>query len=233
MRTVVVGHRGAPNLAPENTIPSFLKAVEVGVDAIELDARETKDGALVVIHDESVDRTTNGSGLVRELLLEEVKKLDAGSWFDPSFRGVRVPTLEEALESIDRKVMARIELKDGGIEEKACSIIKKLGVANRAQVASFELERVKKAKEACPSVSTVSISTKFTEGFLLKSIESCVNTLAVLVGKFSEADVHEAHVRGLTFDAWPVDDANLAKMLVEQGVDSITSNVASEIKKVL
>ncbi|MGQ9515192.1 MAG: glycerophosphodiester phosphodiesterase [Thermoproteota archaeon] len=230
MKVVLVGHRGAPNLAPENTIPSFLKAIEVGVDTIELDVRTTKDGEIVVIHDDSVDRTTNGSGLVRELFLEEIKKLDAGSWFDASFKGTKIPTLEEALASIDGRVMTRVELKDDGIEGMVASIIKNLGVANKVQIASFELRRARMMKEICPSVSTVFISTKFTKEILLSSIEGCVNTLAVLIDRFSDKDIFETHIHGLTFDVWPVDDESSARRLVASGVDSITSNRASEIK---
>lgn len=233
MRTILVGHRGAPNLAPENTVPSFLKAIEVGVDMIELDVRATMDGTVVVIHDERVDRTTNGSGLVRGFYLEDIRKLDAGSWFDTSFKGIKIPTLEEALISIDGRVMTRIELKDDGIEEKVASIINTLGVSNKTQVASFELKRIKKMKEICPSISTVSISTKFTNELLRSSIESYANTLAILIDKFTETDIYETHLHGLTFDVWPVDDELAVRRLKAFGVESITSNRASEIKKIL
>lgn len=231
MRLVIVGHRGSPNRAPENTIPSFLKAIEFGVNTIELDARETKNGEIVVIHDESVDRTTNGSGPVKGLNLEQIKELDAGSWFNPAFKGTTVPTLEEALMAIDGRVMARIELKDGGIEEKVSSLVNELGLTNKVQVASFELARIRKFRELCPRASAVAISTAFSAKFLNSSIESYANTLAILIKKFGEAEIFETHVNGLTFDAWPVDDEILARNLVSFGIDSITSNKPDEILK--
>ena len=96
MLKLKVGHRGARAYEPENTLRSFRKALELGVNAVELDVRRTKDGELVVIHDDKVDRTTNGRGLVNELTLEEIEKLDAG-------KGEKIPTLEEALEFLDKK----------------------------------------------------------------------------------------------------------------------------------
>lgn len=111
---IVVGHRGNVHHAPENTLPAFEKAIELGATLIEIDIRETRDGVLVVIHDETVDRTTNGSGRVDEMTLAELKALDAGSWFDPDFAGERIPTLEETLRFLrDRGVMPDLDFKAG------------------------------------------------------------------------------------------------------------------------
>jgi glycerophosphoryl diester phosphodiesterase len=99
--TVVnVGHRGLSPGFPENTLAAFQNSIDIGVDMIELDLRGTADGEVVVIHDETVDRTTDGAGVVTEMTLEEIKSLDAGSWFDPSFAGERVPTYEEVLDLV-------------------------------------------------------------------------------------------------------------------------------------
>jgi glycerophosphoryl diester phosphodiesterase len=233
MKTVIVGHRGAPNMAPENTIPSFLKAIEIGVNIIELDVRRTGDGAIVVIHDDRVDRTTDGIGSVKDLTLDGIKKLDAGSWFSPAFKGTKVPTLEEALAAIDGKAVARIELKDGGLEEGISSLVMELGLKEEVEVASFELARIRKFRELCPAVPGVAISTAFESQFLHSSIESYSNAVAILVRRFGEADVFKTHVHGLTFDAWPVDDVTLARDIVSLRVDSITSNRPSEILKCL
>ena len=233
MRPIIVGHRGSPNRAPENTIPSFLKAIEVGVNNIELDARTTKDGKIVVIHDESLERTTNGGGPVRGLILEQIKRLDAGSWFNPAFRGTTVPTLEEALVAIDGRAVTRIELKDGGMEETISGLAMDLGLVDKIQVASFELARIREFRGLCPRASAVAISTAFGDEFLYSSVESYANVLAILIKKFSEADVLKTHARGLTFDAWPVDDEILARGLISLGIDSITSNRPDEILRAL
>jgi glycerophosphoryl diester phosphodiesterase len=108
---LLVGHRGAKAVAPENTMASFRRAWEDGADAVEMDVRLTADGAVVVIHDETVDRTTDGHGAVVEMSLEELRRLDAGSWFDPAYAGERIPTLEEVLAWAQGKVALLIELK--------------------------------------------------------------------------------------------------------------------------
>jgi len=233
MKPAIVGHRGSPNIAPENTIPSFLKAIELGVNIVELDARSTGDGAIVVIHDESVNRTTNGSGLVKDLDIEQIKALDAGSWFGHAFKGTTIPTLEEALMSIDGRILTRIELKDGEMEGMISGLVRELGLVDKVQVASFELARIKKFREICPRTPSVAISTSFNKGLLHSSIESYANSLAILINRFSEADIFETHVHGLTFDAWPVDDEILARNLASFGIDSITSNRPDVILKTL
>jgi len=233
MKHAIVGHRGSPNTSPENTIPSFLKAIELGVNIIELDARSAGDGAMVVIHDEGVNRTTNGSGLVKDLDIGQIKKLDAGSWFSNAFKGTAIPTLEEALRAIDGRVLTRIELKDGGMEGRVSDLVRGLGLVDKVQVASFELARIRKYREICPSTPAIAISTAFNKGLLHSSIESYANALAILINGFSEADIFETHVHGLTFDAWPVDDGLLARNLVSLGIDSITSNRPDVILKSL
>lgn len=110
---IVVGHRGNVKFAPENTLPAFEAAIEHGADLLEIDVRETKDGVLVIMHDDTVDRTTDGSGLVADLTLAEIKQLDAGSWFDPKFKGTTVPTLREALRAMRGKALPDIDFKAG------------------------------------------------------------------------------------------------------------------------
>lgn len=107
----VIAHKGASALSPENTLAAFQKALDMGVDMIELDVRNTKDEQIVVIHDETLDRTTNGVGNVHDYTLEEVRSLDAGSWFDPAFREEKVPTLKEVLDLINGKCKVLIEIK--------------------------------------------------------------------------------------------------------------------------
>ncbi|WP_421893513.1 glycerophosphodiester phosphodiesterase [Marinoscillum sp.] len=107
----IIAHKGASGIAPENTLAAFREAIEMGVDMIELDVRNTKDEEIVVFHDEFLDRTTNGTGAVHDYTLEEIRQLDAGSWFDPKFREERVPTLKEALDLINGKCKVLIEVK--------------------------------------------------------------------------------------------------------------------------
>ena len=107
----VIAHKGASGTTPENTLAAFKKALELGVDMIEMDVRLTKDEKIVVFHDETLDRTTNGGGAVVDYTLEEIKELDAGSWFDPAYRDEKIPTLKEALDLINGKCKVLIEIK--------------------------------------------------------------------------------------------------------------------------
>lgn len=111
---VNIAHRGASGHAPENTIPAIEMAIDMGADMIAIDVHITKDGEVVVLHDEQVDRTTNGSGNVHDFTFEELQQLDAGSWFSPEYAGEKIPSLDEALKHINGRVNCLIELKTKG-----------------------------------------------------------------------------------------------------------------------
>ena len=112
----ISSHRGANHTHPENTLPAFREAIRVGAHQIELDIRLTDHGDLIVIHDATVDRTTDGTGPVREMTLDQIKQLDAGSWMSRKFTGVRVPTLDEALRIMPDNVWLNLDLKDDDAE---------------------------------------------------------------------------------------------------------------------
>lgn len=127
----IVAHRGSSGNRPENTLPAFAEAVRVGADVIELDVHLSKDGQLIVMHDEEVDRTTNGKGFIREKTLEEIKRLNAGSWFNAKYQATKVPTLREVLDLLlmrNYRGVLTIELKTDNyhypdIEEKTSQLI--------------------------------------------------------------------------------------------------------------
>ncbi len=138
-----VGHRGAKGHAPENTLASFQLGMEMGVTAVETDVHLSKDGEVVLIHDHTVDRTTNGHGFVKDLTLAELKKLDAGSWFAARFAGERIPTLTELLIWAKDKVGVAIEIKNGpiyypGIAEKTIRLLREHGMERQAILISFD-----------------------------------------------------------------------------------------------
>ena len=127
---ILLAHRGLVQHAPENTLPSFAAAIALGL-SIELDVYQTRDGHLVVIHDKTVDRTTNGTGEVNEMTLAEIRKLDAGSWFDPRFTGEKVPTLEEVFKLIRERqrtpvtIALNMKIISPGIEENIVRLVEK------------------------------------------------------------------------------------------------------------
>ncbi|KZE38961.1 glycerophosphodiester phosphodiesterase [Bhargavaea cecembensis] len=159
-KMINVAHRGASGHAPENTMAAFHKGFEMKADYIEIDVQMTKDGELVAIHDTTVDRTTNGTGAVGSLTFEEIRKLDAGSWFGTEFAGEQVPTFEEILDAFRGKIGILIELKAPelypGIEEKVAEALieRNLHHPNNEKIIiqSFNHESMKTSKELLPNV---------------------------------------------------------------------------------
>ena len=146
-RPWVVAHRGYSGRYPENTSSAFEAAIRAGADMIELDVCMTKDRVPVVIHDQTLERTTDGHGLVSELTLPELKKLDAGSWFSPEFKGESIPTLAEILLQIRGKISVNIEIKPesyesadpaDAIEKQICIMVEKFGMNESVLISSFE-----------------------------------------------------------------------------------------------
>lgn len=138
----IVAHRGASGVAPENTFPAIDLALEAGAGYIEIDVHLTSDKQVVVIHDNTVDRTTEGEGKISELTLEEITKLEAGSWFDERFEGARIPLLEEVIERVNGKSKLLIEIKKKkgqyeGIEDEVIGLIRKHDAVEWCEVQSF------------------------------------------------------------------------------------------------
>ena len=155
---ILIAHRGCRDQYPENTLIAFQAALDIQADMIELDVALTRDKRLVVIHDDTVDRTTNGTGFVKNLSLREIKRLDAGGWFDPTFKDCRVPELCEVLDLVKDKIEINIEIKasffeetqsDVNIESKVVSLVNEKKLLNSVIISSFEiryLERLAKLK---------------------------------------------------------------------------------------
>lgn len=139
---LVFGHRGAKAYAPMNTIPSFELAAKQGAHGVELDVHRSKDGYPVIVHNFSVDETTNGSGRVTAMTLSELKALDAGSWFSPKFAGVKIPTLDEVFEAVGKQLFVNVEIKaesahSDGVEQVVAECIKRHAMQERVLISSF------------------------------------------------------------------------------------------------
>ena len=151
----IFAHRGSSAYAPENTIAAFELAVAQKADAIELDAKLCADGQVVVIHDQTVNRTTNGTGKVFELPLSGLKKLDAGNWFSAEFNGESIPTLGEVFEAVGNQIYINIELTNyasirDDLPEKVVDLVKKHGMAERVLFSSLTLLRSEKPTATFP-----------------------------------------------------------------------------------
>jgi glycerophosphoryl diester phosphodiesterase len=210
-----IGHRGARAYSPENTLASFKKALEIGVDAVELDVRKTKDNQIVVIHDADVKRTTNGEGLVSELTLKEIKNLSAD--------GEKIPTLEETLDFLDKKVTVFIELKEVGIEEQVLSLVCAKGLERNVVIVSFLEDALKNVRELNKDIETGLIYTKHKNP-LKAALELKANYLLALYRFMHTANVQKAHENGLKVVVWTINTPEEVEEYAKKGVDGIASD---------
>jgi glycerophosphoryl diester phosphodiesterase len=251
---VNLAHRGASDMAPENTIEAFRLAVEAGAGGLELDVHMTRDGHIVVIHDATVDRTTSGSGAVSEMTLHELRKLDAGHNFRPDGgptrpyrgRGVRVPTLGEVLEEYPG-VAVNIDIKAGtpGIEETVFGVLREANALRRAIVVSIPHSTVKRFRKVSGGhVSTGGSKWEIGLFYVLSRLrlERLVRPaydalqvplrhrgILVVTPRF----VRAAHARGVRVDAWTINDADEMRRLLGLGVDVIMTDRPGTLAEVL
>ncbi|MDP2838578.1 MAG: glycerophosphodiester phosphodiesterase family protein [Syntrophales bacterium] len=246
-RPLVIGHRGCGAVAPENTIPSFKLALTAGADLVELDYHHTKDGVPVVIHDFTLDRTTDakrlwgGSGLnVADRTAEELCSLDAGGWFASRYAGARLPTLVEALEVIQAQGMALIERK-GGQPATILRLIHEKGWVNRLIVQSFDWEYLSAFHELEPRQVLGALgpprmladgrnATKFAgtlSGRWIDELEKTGARIAVWNKAVSRKSVRLSHERGFKVWVYTVNDSALAIRLLDRGVDGIITDNAA------
>lgn len=226
----VVAHRGFSVEYPENTLLAFREAIELGVDFIEIDVHETKDGTLVVIHDHTLERTTDGRGAVKEKTFEEIQTLDAGKW-KGKFEGVKIPSLDEVLGFVAGKTRLLIEIKDAN-PEKICKLLLKHRMENYVVIASFDMEKVIRTRQMAPSVSTALISTAFPENPDIL-VKNGIPIVEIEYHSVSEAEMKEFVLRGISVGVWTVDDENDMKRLLNTGIPFITTNRPDLLKKCL
>jgi glycerophosphoryl diester phosphodiesterase len=213
---IKVGHRGARAYEPENTLRSFKKAMELGVDAVELDVRETKDHEIVVIHDADIKRTTNGSGLVSNLALQQIKSFATD-------KNEKIPTLGEALDFIDKKARVFIELKETGFEEQVLSIVKRRGLVKNVVIVSFLEEALRKVRELDPEIETGLIYARHNNP-LKAALELKAQWLLAFYKFTHTANVQKAHESGLKVLVWTVNTAEEVAEMKKKGVDAVASD---------
>lgn len=212
----IVAHRGASGYEPENTLRAVRRAIEIGVDAVEVDVRVSKDGVPVVIHDETVDRTTSGRGRVRELTLAELRGLDAG-------RGEKIPLLEEVLDEVRGRVVLFLELKELEAVEPSLHLVEERDMLEQVLLISFVGRALSLAKERAPMAHTGLIYARPGGGIVEAKRLGCEFVLPHY-RLATEKAVSFAHRMKLIVVAWTVDDPELAADLKRRGVDGVASN---------
>lgn len=224
-----IAHRGASGIAPENTIAAFNKAIEIGVDAVELDLHGTADGEIVVIHDASLDRTTDMSGQIKQTTLDSIKQADAGIWFDPQFSGEPIPTLTEALVCIADNAISLIEIKDASITASVVKIVQDMNMLEQVVIISFNTTAIQTVRSLEPRISTGYIvgsnNKQIQPNQLCQQLGLLGSNLLNVDHKLITAEfAYEVRRHGVTLWCWTVDDIDRMCQMQEFGVQGITSN---------
>ena len=245
MPPYLVAHRGLSAKAPENTLASFKLAAGVAdIDMIELDVRLTKDEEVIVLHDRTLQRTSTGNGPVRNYTLEEIRGLDAGSWFHPMYAEQKIPTLEEVLRNIGNRLWVDVEIKSdllhreppGLIEERVVDVVRKCGMEGRVLYSSFNHQLLSTIKRMSPSAVTgvlFDISHDFgrTPSKLAERVGAAVFKCATR--ELNRRMVDNAHHHGIAVYVYTLNSVKGALRMVWYGVDGILSNNADDIISVV
>lgn len=240
-RPLNFAHRGASHEAPENTLAAFLLAAELGADGIELDVQPSRDGEVVVIHDFTLEGSTDGNGPVRERSLDELKTLDAGSYFDPVYAGQQIPTLQEVIDVVGHRLLLNIELRtftweDNGLTAGVVRIIEDNQLLESTIVSSFNpvaLQRVKRLNPWIP------IGLLYGPGIPLPLRRPWVRHLLKLDAIHPDHSLVDARYvqwarkRHYPVHAWTVDDPGRMWQLMRLGVDVIITNRPDLLNQVL
>lgn len=250
---LVIAHRGGRSLGPEGTLYTFQKAVDLGVDVIETDIRSTKDGKLVIIHDSTVNRTTNGNGPVNSFSLKTLKQLDAGFRWSPDNgstypmrgRGLTIPTLAEAFAALPKTRM-NIEIKESDPEviDRLCDLIRDYQKTDHVMVASFDVSRLKQFRSQCPQVATSMGAREAVVFFGLQwahldniyspsaqalQVPDTYRNTQVVTQRFLKA----AHARNMKVHVWTVNEPQHMQRLLKLGVDGIMTDYPERLLRLL
>ncbi len=252
-RPLVVAHRGGGGQFPESTLYAFQESAKLGVDILELDVHETSDGALVVLHDGKVDRTTDGTGEIRAMTLEEARKLDAafdfstdgGSTFPMRGKGIKIPTLEDVFTSLtDKRFNIEMKPESETIPGALCSLLRAHGLAARAIVASASRTNLDNFRTICPEVATSGSFSEVTKFLVYQksglggSYTPAMNAIQTPVKlrsfDFITADyIEKAHRLNLQIHVWTINDPDEMKRLIDLGVDGIMTDYPERLLTLL
>jgi glycerophosphoryl diester phosphodiesterase len=239
-RPYMLAHRGASAYGPENTAAAFDRAIGLRSDGIETDVRASRDGVLVLMHDERVDRTTDGEGKVHELSFDELQRLDAGGPFNPRFAGERVPTLESFLERHGGRLPLCLEVKQPGVEERLVELVRQRGllqpippedVAPREQIAlppvsftSFNFDSCLALKRAAPEALIGFLTPEFDDLTIKRVAEARLGQICPRADACAVERVLAARDRRLAVRAWGVAEREVLRAAVKAGIDGVTCN---------
>ena len=244
---LVIAHQGGDGIWPGDTLYAFEKAVEIGADVLEMDAHITKDGQIVLMHDETVDDTTDGTGRIEEMTLEELKRLDAAyDWSNDGGQthpyrgqGIQVPALDELFQKFPQmRYVIEIKLTQNPIEAPLCGLIREYNMQDKVLIASFHDTAMQNFRKTCPEVATSASRGEVTKFVLLgkiflsglvapkyQSIQPPFDpkesyNIPIVTKRF----VREAHAKNIKVEPWTVNDPDMMKQYIDWGVDGIITD---------
>ena len=229
-----IAHRGASGTFAENTVRAFGAAIDAGADMCELDVQLSRDGAVVVIHDDTVERTTDGKGEVAELTLDELKRLDAGATFKGGpFKGARIPTLDEVFAVTSGKCGLNIELKAGGLEHQVAQIMQARNALGDSIVSSFNWEYLKKIQQLHFNIRVGLLAEEKPVDLMMNAVAMRAYSINPRWDMVTSDLCKAAHQRGLKLYTWTVDADSRMRALIESGVDGIMTNYPERLRTVV
>jgi glycerophosphoryl diester phosphodiesterase len=238
---MIFAHRGASAHAPENTLPAFHLAYTHHADGIELDVKLTKDGEVIVMHDQRVDRTTDGTGDLREFTLADLKKLDAGAKFNPEYKGTRVPLLAEVFEELGQKLFINVELTNyasssDALPEKVAVLVHQYHLEKRVIFSSFNPLTLRRARRAIPEVPQGILALEGSKGALARSFLNGIIHHEALHPYFTDVTpemIRWHHDRGMRVHPWTIDPPEEIEKLFQMHVDGVITDDPALARQVL
>ncbi|MFJ3821212.1 glycerophosphodiester phosphodiesterase [Streptomyces nodosus] len=221
MNFLTIGHRGVMGVEPENTLRSFVAAERAGLDLIELDLHLSKDGALVIMHDAEVDRTTDGTGPISEKTLAELRALDAG-------RGERVPVFDEVLDAVKAPLQA--EIKDVAAARALAEVMRRRDLAGRVEVSSFHDEAIVEVARLVPGVRTALIAGRYGTDVVERAVEAGAGTVCLNIRRLTLEVVEHARKADLRILGWVVNTQDQLRLVRALELDGATTDYP-EIKR--
>ncbi|MXM64336.1 glycerophosphodiester phosphodiesterase [Streptomyces sp. HUCO-GS316] len=221
MNFLTIGHRGVMGVEPENTLRSFIAAQQAGLDVIELDLHLSKDGALVVMHDTDVDRTTDGTGPIAEKTLAELRALDAG-------HGERIPVFEEVLDAVKTPLQA--EIKDVAAARALAEVMHRRDLVARVEVSSFHDEAIAEIVRLVPGVRTALIGSRYGADIVDRAVEAGAATVCLNIRRLTLEIVEHARKADLRIIGWVVNTQDHLRLARALGLDGATTDYP-EIKR--
>ncbi len=221
---LAIAHRGASGYAPENTRAAFDRALAMGAGAIETDVQLSADGALIIFHDNTVDRTSDGRGPLGDYTLAELQALDLGGWYAPEFAGQRILTVTELLDEYAEKIPLALEIKDPRAARPLITALNARGLAEQMQITSFYWTALLDAQATNPDLYLGFLSPIFDEDLITRSVRRGFKQICPHVDRLTAPRVALAHEHGLDVRAWGISRRDQVERLFDTGADGATCN---------